>query len=98
MDAGEVTRRVLDMEPTQRHFQEALDSFFAAAERDGKTSVEVNSGDLHRSLGGYPGRNHRMPVCCKVLAENMQHARDTVVESPPSGQGASLTIRYALPR
>jgi isopenicillin N synthase-like dioxygenase len=24
------------------------------------------SGQLHREIGGYPGQNHRMPMCCAV--------------------------------
>jgi len=37
---------------------------FADAKRNGLDKVEIRSGDLHRSVGGYPGTNHRMPICC----------------------------------
>jgi hypothetical protein len=33
----------------------------------GKATVEINAGDLHRRVGGYPGQNHRMPMCCVVM-------------------------------
>jgi 5-methylcytosine-specific restriction protein A len=55
--------------------------------------VDVNSGDLHRQVGGYPGRNHRMPVCCEVMYGKMK-GDDAVLSAPPKGKGASLTIRY----
>jgi 5-methylcytosine-specific restriction protein A len=67
------------------------------AERRGAKSLEINSGELHRIVGGYPGRNHRMPICCDAMYE-AQKAGDRVTLKPPKGKGASLTIRYRLPR
>lgn len=83
---------------TSRDFQAELNAIFVAARSQGHACVEVNSGDLHRRLGGHPGANHRMPVCCQVMHVNFRPETDEVVESPPKGKGASLTIRYALPR
>jgi len=52
-----------------------------------------------KAKGSYPGPNHRMPVCCKVMKDAMApDYGDKVLQEPPSGQGASLTIRYVLPR
>jgi len=85
------------MPPTAQDFQDALDSIFHEAERSGKRYVDVKSGDLHRLVGGYPGRNHRMPVCCEVMRRNMR-PDDQILHQPPSGQGATLVIRYKLPR
>lgn len=59
--------------------------------------VNVNSGELHRLVGGYPDRNHKMPICCDVMRKAMQPG-DIVLNSPPKGGGATLTIRYVLPR
>ena len=59
--------------------------------------IEINAGGLHKRLGYYPGNNHRMPNCCSVMKQCMK-SDDTIVEQPSSGQGASLTIRYQLPR
>lgn len=70
---------------------------FAEASSQGLVFVEVNAGDLHRSVGGYPSQTHRMPSCCDVMKRHLS-ARDLIVSEPPSGKGASLTIRYALPR
>lgn len=55
--------------------------------------VDVNAGDIHREVGGYPGTNHRMPVCCSTMRDLMK-ADDEIIASPPKGNGASLTIRY----
>ena len=85
------------MPPDTYDFRAALNSLFKAAEAKGAPYVDVNSGDLHRGLGGYPGRNHRMPICCNVMWEN-KRAEDSVLSQPPKGKGASLTIRYMLPR
>ncbi len=78
-------------------FRAALEGEFHKAAQSGQTSLRVKSGDLHRSVGGYPGRNHRMPVCCQVMASAMA-AGDNIVEKPPKGKGARLTIEYRLPR
>jgi len=78
-------------------FQGALSEEFRVAEQKGMKYVIVRAGDLHRKVGGYPGPSHRMPVCCHVMLKNMQLG-DEVLYKPPSGMGASLTIRYLLPR
>jgi hypothetical protein len=63
----------------------------------GEKSVDVQAGELHRTVGWYPGPNHRMPVCCRVMRDEMQPG-DVVLEEPPKGAGASLRVRYQLPR
>ncbi len=78
-------------------FRSALQSLFQAAESRGTPYIEINSGQLHRIVGGYPGPEQRMPSCCKVMY-NEQKADDEVISRPASGKGASLTIRYRLPR
>lgn len=55
--------------------------------------IDLNSGQIHREVGGYPGNNHRMPVCCEVMYKNMK-GTDYVLSAPPKGNGASLNIRY----
>lgn len=78
-------------------FRTELRSQLRAAELRGAPWVEINSGDLHRKVGGYPAKAHAMPTCCDVMWEERK-ADDVVVSTPPKGKGASLTIRYALPR
>ena len=74
-----------------------LRSQLSQAERRGVPYVDINSGELHRKVGDYPGPNHTMPSCCNVMYGE-QKAGDKVLSSPPKGRGASLTIRYKLPR
>jgi len=85
------------MEFITKQFHTALTKALAVAEREGFSAVEVRAADLHKKLGGYTGTDHRMPVCCEVMRQAMK-PRDKVVDSPRSGQGAGLTIRYRLPR
>jgi len=85
------------MPPNSQDFQNELDNIFASARRQGKKYVEVKSGDLHRRVGGYPRSNHRMPLCCRVMKINM-NSKDKIIQEPPREQGATLIIRYNLPR
>lgn len=85
--------------PTAEDFKLELHRMMLEAMRAGRESVEISAGELHRRVGDYPGRNHRMPVCCQVMrAAIALDAGDVIVEEPPSGQGASFTARYVLPR
>ena len=83
---------------SQQHFLAKLNQIFAAKTNAGEKEVTITSGELHRLLGGYPGTNHRMPICCAAMREIFDESKDTVLHSPESGIGATLTIRYALPR
>lgn len=83
--------------PNAAMFHDALYHAFRSAAQRGDEYVDVNAGRLHRQVGGYPSRNHRMPACCAAMRAEMQSG-DTILVAPQKGQGASLTIRYALPR
>lgn len=78
-------------------FRTELLRLLAAAERDGATSLRVQSGSLHRLVGGYPGPRHRMPSCCSEMRAAMTPG-DRIIEQPPKGAGARLVIEYQLPR
>ena len=86
--------------PTKAEFSVEIHASLRRAELAGAKHLEVNAGELHRLLGGYPSENgmsHQMPSCCDAMQDE-QRAGDTVIASPPKGRGASLTIRYKLPR
>jgi len=83
--------------PTSVDFQNELDRFFQTAQQQGLSEIKVQSGDLHRKVGVYPSNNHRMPVCCQVMRAAM-HPGDQILAAPPKGDGATLVIRYRLPR
>ena len=82
---------------TVSEFQSELQSQLRQAELRGASHIEINSGQLHRAIGGYPGIRHQMPSCCDAMY-NEQKSGDEVIARPPKGKGASLTIRYMLPR
>lgn len=83
--------------PSTEDFIDALRAKLREAETRGQRFVDVNAGQLHRSIGGYPGPSHRMPACCGAMYAE-QGAADTIIDAPLRGKGASLTIRYILPR
>lgn len=83
--------------PDAAAFEKGIRLIWKNGKASGLTFVEIESGDLHRRLGGYPGPGHRMPDCCQVMRRLMT-GRDSVLKEPPSGKGATLLIRYALPR
>jgi 5-methylcytosine-specific restriction protein A len=83
--------------PDAEAFRKALHWKFVGAAKLKRTFIDVVSGDLHREVGGYPGPNHAMPNCCSVLRQEMRGG-DEVISEPPKGKGASLKIRYRIPR
>ena len=85
--------------PDADDFRNELYRMMLEAMKAGETFAEINAGELHRRVGDYPGKNHRLPICCEVMRGALApDAGDVILEQPPSGQGASLTIRYVLPR
>lgn len=82
---------------TTQDFIDAIRARLRQAELRDAGHLDINSGELHRSLGGYPGPKAAMPSCCNALYAE-QRATDTIISQPPKGKGASLTIRYRLPR
>ena len=83
--------------PSSSDFQNELDTIFAFARQKRLTAIILKSGNLHRIVGGYPGKDHRMPICCNVMRSNILKG-DEVLSEPPSGMGASLEILYKFPR
>jgi len=78
-------------------FRSALRAQLRAAELAGKTAIDINAGELHRNVGGYPGaRTHRMPMCCSIMRQELRSG-DAIV-SERASDGASFTARYKLPR
>ena len=57
----------------------------------------VKSGDLHRQVGGYSSKTHRLTTCCQVM-RNAMLPGDHILAAPPRGNGATLLVRYRLPR
>ena len=85
------------MTQTSDQFCQSLEELLSRASSLGFVAVDINSGQLHRRVGGYPGQDHRMPACCEVMYKHMQPG-DEIVSQPESGKGASVVVRYKLPR
>ena len=85
--------------PTQETFRRELSAQIRRATEQGRTHIEVNAGELHRVVGSYPSPGlHRMPLCCAAMEAEAQRGNADVIFQPSKGRGASLTIRYYLPR
>jgi 5-methylcytosine-specific restriction protein A len=56
--------------------------------------IDVESGHLHTQVGEDPNSN-RISVCCEVMRK-MMRIGDSIVNEPPSGEGATLMIRYIV--
>ena len=85
------------MQLTESEIQIELNNILLLAQNKKSPFVDVKSGDLYRRIGGYPAYNHRMSICCSTM-KNIMKTGDKILNEPPSGQGASLIIRYKLPR
>lgn len=83
--------------PKAEDFRRILTKFFHESEKAHLDSVTLESGQVHRRVGGYPGGSHSMPTCCSVMRQLMQEG-DKLLYAPPSGNGARLKIRYGIPR
>jgi len=82
-------------------FRIELNAQIDRATRQGRPHIEVNAGELHRTVGGYPpktGSSHAMPSCCEVMRSEFRKGRAEVVHETDSGNAPAFTIRYELPR
>lgn len=48
--------------------------------------IELRSGNIHSEVGGYPGTNHRMPVCCDAMCKAMR-GDDEIIAQPRKRKG-----------
>ena len=86
--------------PNKEDFEKALEQIFRYKEIMEETEyVDINSGKLHKYVGGYPSTtNHRMPLCCDVMYQFQKDGDKIIEDGTQKGYGASITIRYKLPR
>lgn len=81
--------------PNKDDFVKEIMKMQQVAKDEGAAYIDIVSGDVHRKLGGYPGTNHRMPICCDAMYELMKPG-DEIIEAPPKGKGATVKVRYYL--
>lgn len=87
--------------PATDDFRAELEAQIDRAIKQGRLHIEINAGELHRTVGGYPpkaGQSHSMPSCCNVLREEHKRGNAVVIYETESGQAPALTIRYYFPR
>jgi 5-methylcytosine-specific restriction protein A len=89
------------MQTAAETFRSELQRQISRATTQGRTHVEINAGELHRIVGGYPpkqGETHRMPICCNVMRQELKRGKAEVIFETDSGTAPALTVRYYLPR
>jgi hypothetical protein len=77
------------------HFRQELSAQLGRAAAQNFADILITSGDLYRSLGGYPGSDHGMPTCCDAMEAEITPGDIILVEK---STGAGMTVRYYLPR
>jgi len=81
------------MKPKTKDFENEIIKRINEARTKGISTIQINSLELHKSVGGYVQHNHHMPQACGAMY-NLMTKRDEIIESPPKGKGARLTILY----
>jgi hypothetical protein len=86
--------------PTAGDFRAELMAQIERATKQGRPHIEINAGELHRVVGGYPDKagDHRMPICCHVMRDEFKRGDAEMIYQTEGGQAPALTIRYKLPR
>jgi hypothetical protein len=77
------------------YFRQGLLAQMRRATTVGAADVTIESGQLLRELGGYPGSAHGLPLCYEAMQAEMKPGDTLVLDR---NDGASLTVRYLLPR
>ena len=85
--------------PSADDFPTALQGRFREASGVGRRWMYVTASDLHREVEGHStsAGEDRMRLCVDAMRDAMRDG-DTVLCEAPGGDGATLTIRYLLPR
>ncbi|MBX0314162.1 hypothetical protein [Planococcus glaciei] len=83
------------MIPTKKDFALKLQELKSLSKQMGEPHLLVTSGALHKVVGGYDTTNHRMASCCNAMYDAMESG-DEIIEAPPKGKGARLTVKYFL--
>jgi hypothetical protein len=78
---------------TTNDFREAIRLLFVEAVQRRLPHLDVRSGELNKSIGG----QNQLPQVCGAMRSLMRDG-DTIIESPPKGNGSRLVIRYKIPR
>lgn len=83
------------MIPVKKDFDAKIEELKSISRNKGDSFLNMTSEELHKIIGGYPSKNHRMASCCDAMYDAMQTG-DEIIQAPPKGKGASLRIKYFL--
>lgn len=89
--------KITNMPITAEQFADAIREILRSAFSEGRGSIAIRAGDLHKQMGDYPGPDHRMPACCDAMRSHMIPG-DRFITQPPKGDGSNLVVEYMLPR
>jgi 5-methylcytosine-specific restriction protein A len=87
--------------PNVDDFRNELAAQIDRATKQGRAHIEVNAGELHRKVGGYPpkgGDSHSMPSCCGAMRDEMVRGHAEIIHQIDSENAPAFTIRYEIPR
>lgn len=83
----------------QEQVDKVLESLIDEAEKEGKSSVRIVSGELNKKL---PFKNekdrNRCPMCCSAMRKIIKEEKDMIISETDSGQSSTFTVEYKLPR
>jgi hypothetical protein len=82
--------------PGEGDFRAALRKRLETAGKNDAPHCDVQAGNLHHEVGGYPNSDELIQTCCEVMRQEMRD-RDRILEAPGSGVGTLLLVRYMLP-
>ena len=83
------------MTPTAWDVRNKLTVILNTAKHSGDAYVDVESGNLHKELGGDPNSHHRMPIFHEVMTKMMRPG-DLILKDSDSENDATMMIRYIL--
>jgi hypothetical protein len=82
------------MTPTAWDFRNKLTVILNTAKHSGKPYVDVESGHLHKELGGDSKSHHRLPIFHEVM-KKMMRPGDSILQEGRD-DGATMLVRYLL--
>jgi len=66
-------------------FRTELEAQIGRAQKQGRPHIEVNAGELHRVIGGYPPKAgepaHSMPSCCEAMRQEFRRGNAEIVRA-----------------
>ena len=91
MNQKETTAKKGEDKMSTLQIREFIEAVKEKAKGEGKTSIALISGEIHKELG----LKSSMPMVCNAMRQCMQ-AGDVVLHTTPKGQSSTIEIEYYL--